>query len=105
MGDAVVVELDRELRSLEPERLEQLAGVLDGLDPRQRLFHPPESDPVFRPLEPHRHDSHARLEPYFRRLQRRPEDERRSQGRMAGEWELRRRCEDPDPRVPALLRR
>ena len=50
-------------------------------------------------------DARAGLEPDLAELERRGEDERRTERRVAGERELGRRGEDPDPRVTALLRR
>ena len=102
---AVVVELDRQLRPLDAECREQFRLRLVRLNSRDRLFHPPEDDPIFLAFESHRDDPVAGLEAKLRSLQRPGEDERRSECGMTGKRELGERREDADPRVPARLGR
>src|SRR5207237_3053742 len=86
--DAVVVELDGELRRLDADRGEQLAGRFVRADLRQRLLHPAEDDTRAVPLEPHRDDPDPALEPDLVELQRRRQYERGPERRMAGERKL-----------------
>ena len=105
MSHTVVVELDRQLGTLDTEDVEELLLVFIGLDGRQRLRHPPEHDPpAVVPLEPYRDKSHPGLEPDLLELQRPAEDEGRAERRVSGEGHLDRRREDPDARVALALR-
>jgi len=84
----VVVDLDRELRALDAEDLEQLLRLVVRLDRRQRLRHPPEDDPPVLALEPNRDESAKRLQPDLLERPRRAEDERRAECRMPRERHL-----------------
>ena len=105
MPDAVVVELDRQLRPLDAEDLEELGLVGERLDGRQRLRHAAEGDPAVLALEPHRHDAAPGLEPDLLELHRRGEDECRPERGVPRERHLDRGREDADARVPVALRR
>ena len=102
--DAVVVELDRELRLLHSQDVQEPLLAVEGLDRRQRLLHAPEHDPPVLALEPHRNEARAGLELDLLERERRAEDERGAERRVPGERHLDRRREDPDPRVPVALR-
>ena len=102
--DAVVVELDRELRLLHSQDVQEPLLAVEGLDRRQRLLHAPEHDPPVLALEPHRNETRAGLELDLLERERRAEDERGAERRVTGERHLDRRREDPDPRVPVALR-
>ena len=105
MARAVVVQLDGQLRPVDPERGEHepLVGCLDR---RHRLAHPPERDrAALVPLERDRHDPGAGLQLDHPALERRTEHERRPEDGMPGERHLLLRVEDPHPRGAALLGR
>jgi hypothetical protein len=101
----VVVELDRELRALDAERLEECGRVGIRLDDRNRLLHTAEDDAApLVAIELDRDDPAGRFQPNLPELERRREDEGRTEGRVTGEGDLGGRGEDPDPRVPARFR-
>src|SRR5581483_5945627 len=101
MLEAVVVDLDRQLRARDPERLEQLLLALERRHRRDRLLHPAEHDARPLALQLHRNDAAARLEPDHLELERPGEDEGRTEDRVPRELDLDSRREDPDPRVRA----
>ena len=105
VAHAVVVELDRELGALDADRGEQRLRVVERLDRRERLRHPPEHDPRTLALEQDGNDAGARLEQDLDELQRAAEHERGAERRMPGERDLDRRREDAHARVPAVLGR
>ena len=103
MPNAVVVELDRELRLPDSQDVQEPILAVEGLDLRQRLLHAPEHDPPVLALEPHGNEARAGLELDLLERERRAEDERGAEHRVTGERHLDRRREDPDPRVPVAL--
>src|SRR6266516_6248191 len=104
MSDPVVVDLDGQLRALDPERREQLRLSLVGLDGRQRLLHPPEDDAHLLPLEPDWDDAHAGLQSNLPQLERPRKYEGGAERRMAREWHLGRGREDANARVALAFR-
>ena len=100
----VVVELDRQLRALDAERGEQLGarsangstvGIGCSIQPKT-IRAPSRSSSTGTMPAP-------RLEPDHVELQRPAEHEGRAEHRVAGERQLGRRREDPDPHVPVRL--
>ena len=98
----VVVQLDRGLRRLDPEGVEQLR-LVDGawLDAWYGLLHAAEHDLCALALEPHGDHAGARLEPDLLELHRAGEDERGAEYRVSGEPQLRRGREDAELCVPS----
>jgi len=89
-----------------PSAAKSPSSLLEGLDRRHGLAHPPEDDAArLVPLELDRHNPATRLEPDRPELERRPEHEGRPENRVSGEGQLGHRGEDPDSHVPALPRR
>jgi hypothetical protein len=101
--DAVVVELDRELRVTHSQDVQEPILAVEGLDRGQRLLHAPERDPPVLALEPHWNQTGTGLELDLLERERRAEDERGAQNRVTGERHLDRGGEDPDLRVPVAL--
>ena len=98
---AVVVQLERQLRTVHAQRREQLAPSGERVHRRHGLDHAPEDDPPrLVALEPHGHGAGAGLERDRAELERRPEHERGAERRVPGERELARGREDADPDVP-----
>ncbi len=104
MPNAVVVDLDGQLRAFHAQDVQQPILAVEGLDRRQRLLHAPEHDAPVLALEPHRNETHTGLELDLLERERRAEDERGAERRVPGERHLDRRREDPDSRVPVALR-
>src|SRR5439155_9937308 len=98
--EPVVVELHRQLRVLDSERVEQRRLALVRLDRRQRLAHPAEDDACALALEPDGNDAGTRLEVDLVQLERASEDEGRAERRMARERDLDNRREDAYACVP-----
>ena len=94
--DAVVVDLHRELRALDAERVKELALRPVRRDDRDGLGHPAEDDSRSLPLERHRDDAGVELEPDLRQLERPREHEGGAEDGVAGKGELALRREDPD---------
>ncbi len=106
VAETGLVELQRQLRPVDAQRGQQLVAALERLDRRNRLVHPAEDDAAgLIPLEGHRDDAHACLEPDLRQLQGPAQDEGCPQHRMPGKGQLRHRREDPDARMAVGLGR
>src|SRR5581483_8624856 len=90
---------DWELGAGDAQRLEQLLLALECRNGRDRLPHPAEHDPCPLALELDRDDAAARLEPDHLELERRGEDEGRTEHRVPREFDLDPGREDPDPSV------
>jgi hypothetical protein len=104
MPDAVVVDLDRQLRTGDSQDLEKPFLAVVELDRGHRLHHAPEDDPPVLALEANRDDADARLELDLVEREWPAQDECRPERRMAGEGQLGLRREDPDPGVAVTFR-
>ena len=96
--DAVVVELDRQLR-LDAEQGEKLVGPLEGRHRRHRLRHAAEDDSGAFTFESHGNGAATRLDPDLAELEWRRQHEGGAERGMARERQLGGRREDPHAHV------
>jgi hypothetical protein len=101
----VSVQLDRQPRTADAERGEELALPLERLPHRDGLLHPPEHGPFLFALEANRHWACACLEGDLVASERGADHERRPQHGRAGEGQLCSRREDANKHITVVLRR
>src|SRR5437588_2351627 len=98
------IQLHRQSRLREAQRIEKLALPLEGLALANGLLHPSEDGTTVAQLELHGDEPGAGLERDVLLAERRADDECRSEHGMTGERHLRLGGKDPNPDVSAFAR-